>query len=289
MDDEYDIKISETQAIIDLASKIQPIEIGSDVDANVRRVALPPDWDLKELDDEEFLLFPRRKKGNASLKDIKSFIQYINRHSDDPCTTIFCDQDYSQSRVNFTAIFNDHARQPLDGGNSYPGWRDFTAKYTPTFSEEWRRWVGGNKRQFSQLDMAGFIEENLNDIAHAEGMPTGSELLEMATSFESSQDMLFKSAIRLQNGGVNMSFVQDDDIQTLVRMKLFEKIAIGIPVFWGGDAYQIIARLRYKVKDGSLIFWYDLIRSDKVLEHATQEIIKKIEQETSVPMFMGVA
>lgn len=283
------VKMSETQAIVDLASKICPVEIASNDDESIRRVALPPGWEFKEIDEENLLMHPRRKKGNASLKDSESFINYINRHKNHPYTTIYCDQDYSQSKVNFTCIFNDHAYQSQGGEYSYPSWRDFTAKYTPKFSEEWNRWVGGNKRQFTQLEMAEFIEENLSDIAAAEGMPTGSELLEMATSFEANQDMRLKSAIRLQSGGVNMNFVQDDDGQTLVRMKLFEKIAIGIPVFWGGDAYQIAARLRYRVKEGRLTFWYELIRSDKVLEHATKELIKKIESGTSVPLFMGVA
>ena len=135
--------------------------------------------------------------------------------------------------------------------------------------------------------MAMFIEENLQDIAASEGFPTGQQLLEMATSFQASQDMRFKSAIRLQNGGVNMSFVQDDDTQTLAQMKMFEKIAIGIPVFWNGTAYQITARLRYRVKEGRLIFWYELIRNDKVLEDATKTMIAKIKEATDVPLYFG--
>lgn len=84
-----------------------------------------------------------------------------------------------------------------------------------------------------------------------------------------------------------MSFVQDDDNQTLTTMKLFEKIAIGIPIFWGGDAYQITARLRYRVKEGRLTFWYELIRPDKILEDATKTLINKIKVSTGVPLFFG--
>ena len=86
-----------------------------------------------------------------------------------------------------------------------------------------------------------------------------------------------------------MSFVQDDDNQTLAQMKLFEKIAIGIPVFWNGDAYQITARLRYRVKEGRLTFWYELIRHDKVLEDATKTLINKIQDATGVPLYFGRA
>lgn len=112
-------------------------------------------------------------------------------------------------------------------------------------------------------------------------------MLEMALSFEANQDMRFKSAIRLQNGGVQMSFVQDDDDQTLQKMQLFERFAIGIPVFWNGDAYRIEARLRYRVRDGKLTFWYDLLRQDKVLEAATKTVIEQIRTNTGNPFFFG--
>ena len=154
---------------------------------------------------------------------------------------------------------------------------------------EWNRWTGNDTEPLSQTGFAMFIEDNLADIAAVEGMPTGQQLLEMATSFQANQDMRFKSAVRLQNGGVNMSFVQDDDNQTLAQMKLFEKIAIGIPVFWNGDAYQITARLRYRVKEGRLTFWYELIRHDKVLEDATKTLINKIQDATGVPLYFGRA
>lgn len=84
-----------------------------------------------------------------------------------------------------------------------------------------------------------------------------------------------------------MSFVQDDDNQTLATMQMFEKVAIGIPVFWNGDAYQITARLRYRVREGKLTFWYELIRSDKTLEHATKQLIEKIKLGTALPLYFG--
>ena len=100
-------------------------------------------------------------------------------------------------------------------------------------------------------------------------------------------DMRYKSNIRTQSGGVNLTFVNDDDAQTVESMKLFEKISIGIPVFWGGAAYRIDARLRYRVKDGGLKFWYELIRADKVMEDATKTMIEKIKADTGVPLFFG--
>ena len=70
-------------------------------------------------------------------------------------------------------------------------------------------------------------------------------------------------------------------------MSVFERFAIGVPVFWNGDAYQIDARLRYRVRDGKLAFWFELIRADKVLEAAATTVISTIKEKTGNPFFFG--
>lgn len=93
--------------------------------------------------------------------------------------------------------------------------------------------------------------------------------------------------LRHIGGGVQMSFVQDDDAQTLQKMQVFDRFSIGLPVFWNGDAYRVDARLRYRVRDGKLTFWFELIRQDKVLEAAAQTLIEKLRKETGNPFFFG--
>lgn len=253
----------------------QPMVIPDPIVDCISRVALPPGWDLKQFDDEKYRDAPIRKKATVRLTDTPSFIDYIKRHGSLTTSTTWCNVDYSAGKVNFTAIINDHA------------WRDHKAVYKPDFSEEWKRWVTMNKEPFSQVLFANFIEENLRDIVSVNNSPTGAQMLAMALSFEANQDMKFKSAIRLQSGGVNMSFVQTDDAQTIAQMEMFDRFTLGMPVFWGGDAYQIDARLRYRQREGKLHFYYELIRQDKVLEAATQTIIKTIRETTGNPFFFG--
>lgn len=264
-----------------LAREIKaPISFPAETE-HVTRIALPPGWSLAERDDEKLQMTPRRKRAKVRMHDDASFIDYVKRHGSLAYSTVWCEADYVAGKVGFTAIVNDH------GEEEDPHWRDHTASYTPTFSAEWRDWIGSNKKAFGQADFAAFIEEKLKDIASAEGLPTGAQMLEMALSFEANQDMRFKSAIRLQNGGVQMSFVQDDDDQTLAKMQLFERFAIGIPVFWNGDAYRIDARLRYRVREGKLTFWYELVRQDKVLESAAVTLVEKIRHQTGSAFFFG--
>ena len=78
-------------------------------------------------------------------------------------------------------------------------------------------------------------------------------------------------------------------------MRLFEKFQIGIPVFWelrkadeSIPAWPIVARLKYRVSQGAVTFWYDLIRPDVVHERAALAMIDKIRAGLDgVPMHMG--
>jgi uncharacterized protein YfdQ (DUF2303 family) len=260
----------------------QPVVLFDHGNHNRWCVATPPGWTQALIDEEKLLDRPRRKTAQASLSDAESFVAYVKRHGSLTECTVWCKADYRAGQVAFKAIVNDHGEEPDEAA-----WRDHTASFTPEFSEEWKRWTAKHKQPFAQADFAAFLEENLKDIAGVSDGPSGTQMLEMALSFEANQDMRFKSAIRLQNGGVQMSFAQDDDAQTLTRMQVFERFSLGMPVFWNGEAYRIDARLRYRVRDGKLSFWFELIRPDKVLEAAAQTLIAKIRGETGNPFFFG--
>lgn len=243
-------------------------------------IALPDGWKLEDTEKNDPQ--PHRKKGKVKLDDTESFIAYTKRHGSLTESTVWCQANYTEGKVSFTAIINDHGETEADAA-----WRDHVATFSPVFSEEWKRWFGKNGATFSQFEFARFIEENIKDIATQEGSPTGAMMLEMALAFESTQDSRFKSAIRLQNGGVQMQFTEDDDAQTIQKMQIFERFTVGIPVFWNGGSYAVDARLRYRTRDGKLTFWFELIRPDRVLEDASKSVIDRIKNETGRPLFMG--
>lgn len=250
------------------------------IDHPYAHIAVPEGWKLEDTEKSEFT--PRRKRGNVKLNDADSFIAYSQRHHNPNVTTIFTEADYATGKVSFTSIFNDHG--PTDGDAQ---WRDHTATFTPVYSEEWKRWFGKNKQQFNQAEFAIFVEDNLKDFSTQEDSPTGAQMLEMALNFEANQESRFKSAIRLQNGAVQLQFIETDDAQTMTKMQMFERFTLGLPVFWNGDAYALEARLRYRHREGKLAFWFELIRPDRVLEDATKTLITKIKTETDIPLFMG--
>jgi len=259
-----------------------PTTIASPADGLDRHLVLPPGWSHQVLDDDKVLDHPRRAKAAAAAEDLDSFIGYLDRNAADETTTVWCKADMVAGLLRFTALLNDH-----DPGSGAAGWRDHTCSFEPRMSVEWKRWQSHDRKPFDQVAFATFIEDNRSDIASVEGMPTGAQMLEMALSMEATQDVRFKSAIRLANGGVQLQFVQDDDAQTLARMQLFERFSIGLPVFWNGDAYRLDARLRYRVRDGKVTFWYELERPDRVFESAARTLVDQVRERAGAPFFFG--
>ena len=53
------------------------------------------------------------------------------------------------------------------------------------------------------------------------------------------------------------------------------------------DAYPLEARLKYREKSGSLTFWYELIRPDRVFKSAVTEELRRIKEGTGFPIISG--
>ncbi len=278
MYEENKINIAET--IFKNAPK--PIPVFTDDEKQYRVFAVPDGWNVQDCDTEKLLPTPRRKRAIIELTDDDSFIAYITRHGIWTNCTIWADVDYAKNQAKFQAIINDHGE-----AKDKPEWRDHIARYTPRFSPEFALWMNKNKQTMSQVEFAEFLETNQIDIASPEGFPTSADMLQMSLNFEAKQDLRFKSKLRLQNGGVEMVFVNDEDKGTTEKMKVFDRFALGIPVYFGGTPYQINARLRYRVRDGEVTFWYELIRPDLVMKDATETIIKKIRESCEQPFFFG--
>jgi uncharacterized protein YfdQ (DUF2303 family) len=244
-------------------------------------VVVPKGYELKDIG--KLLPQPQRKRGTVTVLDSDSFIFYLKKHGENEKTTIYANIDQEPGTFNVVAVLNDDGPE---SGDCH--WRDHRCHFLPRLSFEWSRWTGKNNKHFDQNGFAGWLEENLPDIATVEGMPTGADILKMALEFEANSDKRFRSKVNLQDGGIKLEFVDDKTNETKTTMKAFERFTLGIPVFEGSDsAYTMEARLKYREKDGNLTFWYELIRHDRVFKTAVGEELKKINKETGFPIIFG--
>ncbi|MEO6145909.1 MAG: DUF2303 family protein [Sulfuriferula sp.] len=265
-----------------LAGPRSPL-IGADGYLNTQNgepyIVIPEGFSEKSL--EKFLPAPLRKRARVTMDNADSFIDYVNMHKDAGCTVIYAHIDISQSLVNITAVFDDHA--PMEAG-----WRDHTCLFNPALSIEWKRWISKNSAKMSQVEFAGWMEDNLGDVANVEGMPTGSQMLSLAMEFEANSEKRVKSRINMQSGGTRFEFIDDEEKDTRTSMQVFSRFTIGIPVFDGSaSAYPIEARLKYKETDGKVMFWYELIRPDRALKSAVGEDVDRIRKATQILILNG--
>lgn len=240
---------------------------------------VPEGYRVEDL--ESLLQYPTRKTGNVITTDTASFVTYIKKHGSLDDCTIYADIDTEASRCNLVAVINDH-------GADQPKWQDFRCNYTPKLAVEWSRWIGSNRKTMTQTEFATWLEDNLADIANVDNMPTGADILAMALGFEANAEKRVVSKINLQNGGVQFQFVEDEAKDTRTSMKVFERFTLGIPVFDGSPAaYPLEARLKYRENSGSLKFWYELIRPDRVFKTAVNDELKAIKESTGFSILAG--
>lgn len=254
---------------------------------SIAHYAVPKSSEVKELkvDLEHLLPSPRATKAHAKLAGPDDFLAYVARHKL-PNTVVWCDFNPQDFRVKFTAVIDEHA-------NSIPGWRRHTAELDPLMSAEWKAWKGHDKKGLEQVAFAEWLQEHSDDInssdeSVAAGFPTALAMMKMATEFVYHEDRQLSSTVRLQSGGVRLTYIADPTAGTKESMDVFEKFQLGIPVFHGASAWAMSARLKYTQQQGKPYFRYELIRADRVHESAAKELIQQIQAGLGdVPMFFG--
>jgi uncharacterized protein YfdQ (DUF2303 family) len=252
-----------------------------DHSSQLMQVALPKNFTLVPVDSEQLCIGPRRAKLTPKFSDTVSFLAYVERHRT-AATVVWCDLDPQSFELKFTAVIDDHAM-------GAPGWRDHRATLEPAMSAEWKAWMGRNTRPMSQVDFAQWIQEHEEDInSKAEGMPTSLAMLKMATEFVANEERSVKSIVKLQSGGARLTFIADADKGTEEAMAIFEKFALGMPVFHGADAWALSARLKYTAAQGKVSFRFELIRPDKVHASAAKRLLEVVKDGLGeTPLLMG--
>lgn len=258
--------------IVDQVAKlaINGLAVGFDVPAILKQ----DDYSVESL--ERLLKNPTRIRQHLTVKTAQSLIDYANKFKV-PGSAVFSDLD----TLTVKAIFDYH-NSPTE-----PHWAEHTVKYTCPHSKDWKTWSAKNDSAMSQIEFAQFLENNIHCIASEGNVVSGAELLAMVLTFEETRKVEFKSVKRLQDG--TMSFNYADEKAGGGNAQLPEEIVLGIQPFHNGDYYQIKARVRYRLKDGDLQLWYEMINPEKVIEDAFNTTIGQLKANIAdVDFFEGV-
>jgi uncharacterized protein YfdQ (DUF2303 family) len=221
-----------------------------------------------------YLPRPPRLDRNAELYSAKGFIDYVNRFK--------LEESLLYSRVNpsaqIVAVIDEASR--FDASH-----RSHLASYTPKLSRQWKEWTDMAGKHMNQVELAAFIERRMADVVS----PAGAELLEMVQRFQATKTVKFTSGERASNGQVELVYVETIEAKagSKGQFRIPEKILLGIPVLHKGTPYKVEVFLRYRVGDGTLKMWIDIVDRDAIFEHAIDETWQLIATSTGLPMVEG--
>jgi uncharacterized protein YfdQ (DUF2303 family) len=232
---------------------------------------VPTGYELKSL--EEFLPHPLRVKEAVQLHETESFIEYVNEYRR-PGTHIF----FCQETERFVAVLDFHENPAT------PNWCDHVSSYQPTRSPEFKTWSAYDRKTMTQVDFARFLEENMPDIVE----PASAHMLEVALTFEAKKSVEFSSGVRLPSGQIQFEY--NEVIRGTSQkgaMEVPEKFFLGIPIHVNEPNWRFEARLRWRLQEGKVVFWYELVRPHRQVEQALKEIRERIASKTTVPVLAG--
>jgi len=267
------------EALQQLVSLAQLIAKPVDHDSLIAPIALVPNG--VAIESLEYLQpAPTRIRKTLKVLDADTFINYVNRFSS-PATAVFCSGPEGRT---FTAVIDYH--QP-----DQPSWAEHTATYCCPISIEWGRWRAGDRKRMNQSDFAEFIEENVKDITAPDGVPNApnaADMLEISRTLEAKKNISFRQGTRLDNGQVQLTYNEEIDGRAgeSGQLSIPELFYVAVKPFPGGDAFCVPARFRYRIQEGKLVMWFELVRPDKVLEEAYMTVRAKVaEAIREVPVY----
>lgn len=231
---------------------------------------------VKPATDEERGM-PRRPSGTTTVQDVDSLQVLWAKHAR-VSSELYADP----TSFTLTGVLNADEGESLN-----PGFRDHRLVLKCAKTPAWRAWEALDGQLLEQQSFAEFIEDRLIDIQR----PTGGEMLELAQSIEATTSAEFKSAIALSSGQRALQFEETVSAKAGQKgqLEIPATFDLGLKPFEGGPAYKVVARLRYRIRNGSLAIGFKLERPEDVLREAFDEVRTLAGQACDSVVLLGTA
>lgn len=217
---------------------------------------LPDGYTLHDL--EGYDAAPRRTKRSETVVDVSSLDRYLARFD-------------SPNVAAFASLKHLRIRAVLDYDVSgEPHWGEHVATLQLQRTREWEKWQRMNKQKMGQLDFA----EHVEDLALTITSPSGAELLELVRDVQMTRNVEFQSKVELAGG--DFAFKYSSETKGVGQMVIPERITLALSLFRGQPAVSLEARVRFRIDDGGLKLWYDLIDADAAEELAMEDVIAEV-------------
>lgn len=228
-------------------------------------------------DARDYLPRPTRVKGDRALYTLDDFLAYVRTH-ELPASDSNGEQPWNphillrRDELLARCIF-DHREGDLAAHE------EATASHRLVFSKEIEPWRQKAERWMSQLEFAEWIEDHELEFVK----PSSAEMLGLAQKFEASTSARFSSKHNLATGEIDLSYKLENNEQGTVKVP--DEFTIVLPIFKGGERYQLPMRLRHRCRDGAVTFLFKFKSLDTAVDLVWADLVKKVREADLCPTF----
>lgn len=260
---------------------------------------------------EQYRERPARKKGTANALTLQSFCNLTTRHATGD-SVIFADTDWH--KPSFTAIIDYHGKNVImnafaeDGTETdreamamgLPEWLQHRIHYAFPLSEEWNTWIANNGKAMSQGDFAAFLEDRIaeltspniaekNDLERdfATTVATPSQIVMLSRGLKVHIESKGGHIVNLASGEGQVSWEEVHKDAEGNALKVPGIFLINIAPFHRGETVRVPVRLRYRVSEGKVVWFYQLYRPDLHITERVLEDLRITSEETGLPVYEG--
>lgn len=240
---------------------------------------------------EEYRIKPSRCIGTSQHSEVESLIEHINEFKAEQAV-FFADR----ANLSVLAYYDYHTKDE-------PNNLQHRARFAPRKSRQLLVWSAKDKQQMNQAEFADFIENNILDLTASTDkgvhvdiakqlnttIASPSKLLELARGLSIHENSTAKSHVNTTTGEVTLEYTTAHADGTGKKLTLPGLFLIAVPVFENGELYRILVRLRYRLQDGKVKWWYELYQLDVSIDNAFSEVVNKVKVETGLQLYHGIA
>jgi uncharacterized protein YfdQ (DUF2303 family) len=230
-----------------------------------------------DLTGDEYLEFPRRKRGTVTVRNVASFAHYYAKHSSG-FSEVFADLDAG----TFTAVLDAHGSEGED-----VAWQQHRLVLQLQHTLPWTTWLANDRKMIGQQGFAEFLEDNARDVTGKR--VTAADLLEVAQHFQAHTKVNFTQGTRLATGQTQLTYVEEIDAKAGQRgtVEIPAEFDLAILPYEDCAPKVMAARFRYRLANGELKLGYFLNDPARTAREACDEIAAKLAEACSVTVMHG--
>lgn len=230
---------------------------------------------------------PKRVEGAAKVGTLESFVSLVNRHKDDS-SAIFGDFDAPALMAVIDYHKLDHA----------PRFGRHRIRYGFPLSEEWKAWSAQNGKPMGQGEWAAFVEDRMADLASPLDqeratyealfqtvIATPADLVTLARGLSIAVEAKMVDARVLQSGESQLLFEETHKNALGEKLTVPGLFVVRCSLFVGAEPTRLLARLRYRAKDGRVSWFYQLYRADEAVREGLRAALDRAGAETGLPVY----